>query len=224
MKRQTPTWQKAIFLASLGPPIFCGVIWPLSHYSELQTIAVRLPKSGFVVQHGVMVWIFGDYEYYLRSMNRAVRSQPSLGEVFLGKKIIPRKQRTYDDTPPPMQIAGYALMATRYDTPTINLGFVKYFNAPIASGGGGHFLRFDMGQTVLVAAVVPLVLWLVWRARNAAALRREARGYCSVCGYDIRAVSQARCPECGTEFSRAAEELSPRAAATDTSANSPPAP
>lgn len=213
MKRQTPAWQKWIFVASLAPPVFCAAMWPMSHYSELHTIAVRAPKSGLVVQHGVMVWMFGDYEVSLRALNRSARAQPSFREIMFGKKAI-RKQAVLqnqpapDDTPPAMQIAGYALMATRYDRPTIDLGFVKYFKNPNLMGyAGGHFLRFNLGQTLLASAAIPLILWLIWRARSAAALRREAQGFCSACGYDIRTASQGRCPECGTEFTYATRSL-----------------
>jgi hypothetical protein len=60
----------------------------------------------------------------------------------------------------------------------------------------GSFREFADART-LIRFFVPLAIFLGWIF---SARRRPARkGYCTVCGYDLRA-SPERCPECGTSI------------------------
>ena len=51
--------------------------------------------------------------------------------------------------------------------------------------------------TVALPASIPSMIWLMRRRRNSIRRRRQDRGLCSRCGYDLRA-TPGRCPECGT--------------------------
>jgi hypothetical protein len=57
---------------------------------------------------------------------------------------------------------------------------------------GGRFVNVPYWFIALAVAAPPVVAVRRFRARR----RRERRGHCEVCGYDLRATPD-RCPECG---------------------------
>lgn len=73
--------------------------------------------------------------------------------------------------------------------------------------GIGTALVMIFDALVLAWALGPLLVWLYYRG-----VRRRMRGVCPACGYDLRGLSERRCPECGRAFTYAevhatAEEL-----------------
>lgn len=48
---------------------------------------------------------------------------------------------------------------------------------------------------ILTWSLGPLFVWLYYRR-----VRRQMRGICLACGYDLHGLSQQRCPECGRAF------------------------
>jgi hypothetical protein len=62
---------------------------------------------------------------------------------------------------------------------------------------GGRWFIVPHWAVVLLTAALPMV----FLARFAQRLRRNRRGFCPVCGYDLRA-SKDRCPECGTPIAK----------------------
>jgi hypothetical protein len=62
---------------------------------------------------------------------------------------------------------------------------------------GQFWFVFILPLWLLAVAALPAsVVWLVARHRR---IRRMAKDHCSRCGYDLRGLSTARCPECGRE-------------------------
>lgn len=57
-------------------------------------------------------------------------------------------------------------------------------------------LRIPYWALLIMFAIMPTWFWLSHRNRR----RREKRGHCPICDYDLRA-SKERCPECGTPIS-----------------------
>ena len=70
--------------------------------------------------------------------------------------------------------------------------------------GQGTTMTFSIWPITLATGATFLAGW--HRRRQAA--RRAAVGYCSKCGYDLRA-SKERCPECGTTIREPATSSSP---------------
>ena len=52
------------------------------------------------------------------------------------------------------------------------------------------------------AIVITFLSFLIWRAGKRIAWRRLAQGspMCPRCGYDMRGLTEARCPECGSVY------------------------
>jgi hypothetical protein len=73
------------------------------------------------------------------------------------------------------------------DTVVKRLGFDFYWEAPL------KLVILPLWSVVAVTAPAP-AWWVVATARRR---RRERRGLCRRCGYDLRA-TPGRCPECGT--------------------------
>jgi len=75
----------------------------------------------------------------------------------------------------------------------------------------GRSNQMPMGIAVLLGGGFPPIVWvlatvMVWRETNAERTVRLAGGsdadsvVCPMCGYDMRGVRMAQCPECGVEF------------------------
>jgi hypothetical protein len=77
------------------------------------------------------------------------------------------------------------------DSSTDYLGF-RYWKT---TRGGGACLRVPLWFIVMMTLVLPS-LWAIPRIRR---WRRDLRGLCLVCGYDLRA-SKDECPECGAKI------------------------
>jgi len=60
-----------------------------------------------------------------------------------------------------------------------------------------HVLPRGVAVGLIMIAVSGFVLYIAWR--SAVRVLVCAKGTCDVCGYDLRALSACRCPECGTE-------------------------
>lgn len=78
------------------------------------------------------------------------------------------------------------------------------FSAPLRSSG--RMPAWSVGNVphaaVLVATLLPPMLWTGVRWRRARKRRRRVRlGLCVACGYDLRH-SPERCPECGSRVTR----------------------
>lgn len=58
---------------------------------------------------------------------------------------------------------------------------------------------------ILAAPVIALMLMHFHRKR----IKLIERGFCAACGYDLRGLSQTRCPECASPFDPA--EITARA-------------
>jgi hypothetical protein len=69
---------------------------------------------------------------------------------------------------------------------TFNLWAFRYLTVP-------HWVLC----VVFGGLALPGVLGVVRAARRR---RRVRRGLCGTCGYDLRGISSARCPECGSDF------------------------
>jgi hypothetical protein len=65
--------------------------------------------------------------------------------------------------------------------------------------GGGTFLSLAIGLTAILWTFGPGVAILFLIRRNQ---RMAGGGCCLLCGYDLRGLDSARCPECGAPFSR----------------------
>ena len=63
-----------------------------------------------------------------------------------------------------------------------------------ATVSGATWIEFSLLAVLLLAAVPTL---LVWRFAP-----KFPRGHCQRCGYNLTGLTEARCPECGTEFGR----------------------
>lgn len=50
------------------------------------------------------------------------------------------------------------------------------------------------------AAMVALVIFVILVHKEVKLVRRQEQGLCVGCGYDLRGLSEARCPECNTPF------------------------
>ncbi len=82
-----------------------------------------------------------------------------------------------------------------------------YFNVSL----GGWFMWIVVYNIVVPWAVAVLVLTRFWRRRCRRFLREQlvAQGIavCVACGYDVRAQTTPRCPECGSDFDASMIEM-----------------
>ena len=68
--------------------------------------------------------------------------------------------------------------------------------APLGNGGWMNRNAVSIPYWSLFAVTTAIMVFTTWRWLRTR--RRQQRGFCSVCGYDLRATPE-RCPECGTE-------------------------
>lgn len=68
-----------------------------------------------------------------------------------------------------------------------------------------YWLQLVLISTVLLAFFVGVALLFAGLVGCALlpCAQRDREGACSTCGYDLRGLPDPRCPECGTECSRA---------------------
>ena len=84
------------------------------------------------------------------------------------------------------RLAGHGMSAAERNLMTRPHGYVKWY-----------WPRWAMGLLALATAAPPALWYREFSARRQRG-RRERRGQCPACGYDLRA-TPGRCPECGVE-------------------------
>jgi len=77
----------------------------------------------------------------------------------------------------------------------VSVAIVAIFTAVSSIPGGGGLL----GPLLLVAIVVAMLLMLAV-SRTRFRDRQHEPGCCEECGYPLSALTEPRCPECGTPF------------------------
>jgi hypothetical protein len=70
---------------------------------------------------------------------------------------------------------------------------------------GNRLLQYDRGMFWCFGSLVALASWpvmavLVWRERPEERALRTTPVSCPGCGYDLRGLSECRCPECGRQY------------------------
>jgi len=85
-------------------------------------------------------------------------------------------------------------ISTQTDDPSIGW-FIDYYTSTSGDEHGLQKSSHLMAKTgpLFLASIVAPAIWLVSRQMRK---RRHRVGYCTVCGYDLRATPD-RCPECG---------------------------
>jgi hypothetical protein len=113
---------------------------------------------------------------------------------------------TFLDSPPlsPGDVSkACALVADRFQQEVADPEWIPLIRA----GGGTHELPIQLGYLYNIAFAFALAVWL-WSAswfpfavrdqiRDGQRHERLGRGCCAGCGYDLRGIASAACPECG---------------------------
>ena len=101
--------------------------------------------------------------------------------------------------------AGNNWKDTMIQVPIVLVGFIaaKYFGSILESSFALPFWIVSLMEAVMWGGVLFWALWLT-RGRVRRKLRQELidNGFaiCGPCGYDLRGLTESRCPECGAPF------------------------
>jgi hypothetical protein len=100
----------------------------------------------------------------------------------------------------------WAALCGTWTTPyTFGVVFAIAYGTAATVGARKFGLASQLAITgLLIPSIGPLLIMVLFDDRDATARKRARidRGFCFVCGYDLRA-SPERCPECGTVPNRA---------------------
>lgn len=147
-----------------------------------------------------------------RSLSPTIRPFPGLGRTLLGRVVW-------------ILMLSFAIgFALAVASPLLGVTHVdfagsQHFGYPmsflshdcIVHGDGKWHIdwgEFFLDVRVLALLAAPLAAaWVSHRVRN---LRRWRQGVCLACGYDLRRLPEARCPECGTPLDHVLVQMPPR--------------
>jgi hypothetical protein len=199
MRRRVFTIVSAV---SLVLCLATAMLWVRSYWAADSATMTRSHKYEIVSTNGIVLW--GVWTNYAATVKIVDESSTSTSVSVLKGAQRPYPQNTVAisiGNPGSVTLPSTAAGSDAWSQSKVNQGVVDITpGAPSVARGrpsyeDGHGCIIRDRLLVMVTGTLPLT-WLIVEYYRRAQRRRQLRGLCRRCGYDLRATPD-RCPECG---------------------------